>query len=86
MISYGMPRRAKRNGGADLFNGCCAGVTLGSRRCSLKNYVFNRINSESERPRTSSRLWVCTASVETQASKSRGKFPKGSLQPPPAVM
>ena len=37
------------------------------------------MNSESERPRTSSRLWVCTASVETQASKSRGKFPKGSF-------
>ena len=44
------------------------------------------MNSESERPRTSSRLPVRTASVETQASNSRGKLPKGSLCLPVAVM
>ena len=37
------------------------------------------MNPESEEPRTSSRLWVRTASVHTQASSSRGRFPKGSF-------
>ena len=41
------------------------------------------MNSESEDPRTSSRLWVRTVSVQTQANKSRGRFPKGSLLPGP---
>ena len=36
------------------------------------------MNSESERPRTSSRLLVFTASVHTQASSRRGRLPKGS--------
>ena len=36
------------------------------------------MNSASDFPRTSSRDWVRTASVETQASKSRGRLPKGS--------
>ena len=44
------------------------------------------MNSASERPRTSSRLWVRTTSVEAQASKSRGELPKGNLLLPPAVM
>ena len=33
------------------------------------------MNSESERPRTNSRLWVRTASVETQANNKRGRLP-----------
>ena len=37
-----------------------------------------RMNSESDFPRISSRLWVCTASVQTQASNRRGKLPKGA--------
>ena len=37
------------------------------------------MNSESEFPRTSTRLWVRTASVHTQASNRRGRLPKGSL-------
>ena len=36
------------------------------------------MNSESERPRTSSRLWVRTASVETQAT-TNGEVAKGEL-------
>ena len=38
-----------------------------------------RMNSESDFPRTSSRFWVRTASVHTQASNRRGRLPKGSL-------
>ena len=38
-----------------------------------------RMNPESEEPRTSSRDWVRTASVHSQASKRRGRLPKGSL-------
>ena len=34
-----------------------------------------RMNSESDRPRISSRRWVRTASVETQAMSNRGRFP-----------
>ena len=37
------------------------------------------MNSASERPRTSSRLWVRTASVETQANNKRGEVAKGEL-------
>ena len=37
------------------------------------------MNSESERPRTSSRDWVRTASVETQASKQAGQVAIGEL-------
>ena len=37
-----------------------------------------RMNPESEEPRTSSRDWVRTASVETQANKRRERLPKGS--------
>ena len=44
------------------------------------------VNTGSERLRNSSRLPVRTASVETQASNSRGKLPKGSLCLPVAVM
>ena len=44
------------------------------------------MNPESDFPRTNSRLWVRTASVETQASSSRGMFPKGSLLSAPATM
>ena len=44
------------------------------------------MNSESDFPRTSSRLWVRTASVHTQASKRRGRLPKGSLLSAPATM
>ena len=44
------------------------------------------MNSASERPRTSSRHWVRTASVQTQASNNRGMFPKGSLCGCPAVI
>ena len=44
------------------------------------------MNSESERPRTNSRLWVRTASVETQASSNRGRLPKSSLLSPVALI
>ena len=37
------------------------------------------MNSESESPRMSSRLWVWTASVEIHAISKRGKFPKGNF-------
>ena len=37
------------------------------------------MNSASDFPRTSSRDWVRTASVETQASKSRGQVAEGEL-------
>ena len=37
------------------------------------------MNSESERPRTSSRLLVRTASVQTQASNKRREVPEGQL-------
>ena len=33
------------------------------------------MNSESEEPRISTRLWVFTASVETQARIGRGRLP-----------
>ena len=45
-----------------------------------------RMNSESEAPRNSSRLWVRTASVDTQASNRRGRLPKGRPVLPTAVM
>ena len=41
-------RRAKRNGGTGLFDGCCTGVTLGLRGCSLKNYVFKIVVEDDE--------------------------------------
>ena len=44
------------------------------------------MNSESEDPKTSSRLWVRTASVHTQANNRRGRLPNGSLCLPVAVM
>ena len=44
------------------------------------------MKSDSEEPRTNKRLWVRTASVETQAISNRGKFPKGSLLSAPAIM
>ena len=37
------------------------------------------MKSESDRPKHSTRLRVCTASVETQAKSKRGRLPKGSL-------
>ena len=37
------------------------------------------MNLESESPRTITRLWVRTASVQSQAIKRRGRLPKGSL-------
>ena len=37
------------------------------------------MKSESDDPRISTRLWVRTASVHSQASKRRGRLPKGSL-------
>ncbi len=42
--------------------------------------------SVGQTPRTNSRLWVRTASVETQASSNRGRLPKGSLLPGPDCM
>ena len=45
-----------------------------------------RMNPESEEPRTSSRDWVRTASVQTQANKRRERLPKGSPVGPTAVM
>ena len=36
------------------------------------------MNPESDGPRTSARLWVRTASVQTQANKRRERLPKGS--------
>ena len=45
-----------------------------------------RMNPESEELRTSSRDWVRTASVQTQANKRRERLPKGSPVGPTAVM
>ena len=45
-----------------------------------------RMNPASEEPRTNSRLWVRTASVHTQASSRRGRFPKGSRLSPTALI
>ena len=44
------------------------------------------MNPESDGPRTSARLWVRTASVQTQANKRRERLPKGSPVWPTAVM
>ena len=54
------------------------------RRCC--RHPRDRMKSESDFPRTSSRLPVRTASVHTQASSNRGRLPKGSLLSPPAII
>ena len=55
------------------------GIWLTDDVCWALAVFAQREERRSDDPRISTRLWVRTASVHSQASKRRGRLPKGSL-------